>query len=361
MKIGRNDPCWCGSGKKFKKCHLPTAAAALLPFAAIENAGQRAWRERTCLHPSAAPGVCNRVVSAHTVQRSQVLERLIDDSNHVFTFHPGSPGAPERIGWHEASTFTGFCGRHDAATFAPVETKPFDGRAEQCFLLGYRALCYEVYQKGGFLRSSPIVRDLIARGRPEAEQRDLYHIDSLLQAGASKGLEALQTLKCQMDAQLLKSDYTGWSRFVATFRGNLCVASTGGVAPNRDLDGHELQVLHDSDPAKQETMLCSVVTADDGVAVVLTWPTAQGAPRRWVESVLARGRHKLASYLVQFMFAYLENTYFSFDWWTSLGDADRRHVGNLGCMWNAYYEQFEYRDVALVPWELLDARFEDAP
>ena len=22
-KVGRNDPCWCGSGKKFKKCHGP--------------------------------------------------------------------------------------------------------------------------------------------------------------------------------------------------------------------------------------------------------------------------------------------------------------------------------------------------
>jgi hypothetical protein len=21
-KIGRNDPCWCGSGKKYKRCHL---------------------------------------------------------------------------------------------------------------------------------------------------------------------------------------------------------------------------------------------------------------------------------------------------------------------------------------------------
>jgi uncharacterized protein YchJ len=21
---GRNDPCWCGSGKKYKKCHLPS-------------------------------------------------------------------------------------------------------------------------------------------------------------------------------------------------------------------------------------------------------------------------------------------------------------------------------------------------
>ncbi|MBI1864079.1 SEC-C domain-containing protein [Candidatus Woesebacteria bacterium] len=22
-KMGRNDPCWCGSGKKWKKCHYP--------------------------------------------------------------------------------------------------------------------------------------------------------------------------------------------------------------------------------------------------------------------------------------------------------------------------------------------------
>ncbi len=27
-KIGRNDPCWCGSGKKFKKCHYPQLGPA---------------------------------------------------------------------------------------------------------------------------------------------------------------------------------------------------------------------------------------------------------------------------------------------------------------------------------------------
>ena len=21
-KLGRNDPCWCGSGKKYKRCHM---------------------------------------------------------------------------------------------------------------------------------------------------------------------------------------------------------------------------------------------------------------------------------------------------------------------------------------------------
>jgi uncharacterized protein YecA (UPF0149 family) len=23
QKLGRNDPCWCGSGKKWKHCHYP--------------------------------------------------------------------------------------------------------------------------------------------------------------------------------------------------------------------------------------------------------------------------------------------------------------------------------------------------
>jgi preprotein translocase subunit SecA len=23
QKLGRNDPCYCGSGKKYKKCHYP--------------------------------------------------------------------------------------------------------------------------------------------------------------------------------------------------------------------------------------------------------------------------------------------------------------------------------------------------
>lgn len=29
--IGRNDPCWCGSGKKWKKCHFPELPSKNLP------------------------------------------------------------------------------------------------------------------------------------------------------------------------------------------------------------------------------------------------------------------------------------------------------------------------------------------
>ncbi len=36
-KIGRNDPCWCGSGKKYKKCHLGQDAPGKAPGAMAER------------------------------------------------------------------------------------------------------------------------------------------------------------------------------------------------------------------------------------------------------------------------------------------------------------------------------------
>jgi hypothetical protein len=50
--IGRNDPCWCGSGKKYKKCHWQADQRA----AAERAAAERAQRERleSVGHPSDA-------------------------------------------------------------------------------------------------------------------------------------------------------------------------------------------------------------------------------------------------------------------------------------------------------------------
>jgi uncharacterized protein YecA (UPF0149 family) len=36
MKLPRNAPCVCGSGKKFKKCHLP-AMSPILPTKTVED------------------------------------------------------------------------------------------------------------------------------------------------------------------------------------------------------------------------------------------------------------------------------------------------------------------------------------
>jgi SEC-C motif len=359
-KPGRNEPCWCGSGKKYKKCHLNRASETHLPFGALVREMQTAWDQKKCLHPQAAPGVCDRIVSAHTIQRSRVLQRIADSSNHVRTFHPLKPDLStgrlelRRVGWREASTFTGFCAKHDSAVFKPLEEADFAGSAEQCFLVGYRALCHEVYQKAGLIRSYPRMRDLVDRGLDPEYQRELQGFWANHNAGAEKGLEDCRKLKSVMDEQLLKRDYSGCSRTVIYFRGELCVASAGTVSPNRDMDGNILQILHDPGSAIEELPFGIVTTANGGAAV-FSWQACDSAPNRFVQSLLAKGEQKLPGLLVQFIFAYIENTYFSDDWWNSLSRVDREHIESLAAIGDPYDATFNYSpSLTLVPWKITD-------
>jgi len=57
-KIGRNDPCWCGSGKKFKKCHYGRESMeAQNPFFS-EKQLIKNFSKKYCLHPNANENEC---------------------------------------------------------------------------------------------------------------------------------------------------------------------------------------------------------------------------------------------------------------------------------------------------------------
>jgi hypothetical protein len=86
--IGRNDRCWCGSGKKFKHCDLRRSEEQPRPLRAIMHEVRQEAAFRTCLHPTASRTTCGKVVSAHTLQRSRVLAAIADEGNHVLTFYP---------------------------------------------------------------------------------------------------------------------------------------------------------------------------------------------------------------------------------------------------------------------------------
>ena len=62
IKLGRNDPCHCGSGNKYKKCHLPTdeaarsAELAAIAAAAVAAAAAKAEAEAEAEQGGAADG-----------------------------------------------------------------------------------------------------------------------------------------------------------------------------------------------------------------------------------------------------------------------------------------------------------------
>jgi hypothetical protein len=363
-KIGRNDPCWCGSEKKYKKCHQNREFKKPLPVEALEGALRTAWHHKECLHPLALHSVCNRIVSAHSVQRSQTLEQILDAGNHVCSFYPQA-NLPDgrlklhRIGWREASTFTGFCAKHDATTFAPLDNIEFSGSAEQCFLIGYRALCHEIYQKSGALKADPIIRQMVDRGLPLEAQLDIQEMFAIWGAGTAAGLQDFRRLKAVMDNHLLAHEYSGWSRAIIRFTGPLCIASTGALSPNRTIDGAPLQALHALETPIEELPF-GVVAAPKGGAVVFLWRPHEQKPRQFVESLLKNETRMLAGLLVQFMFAYVENTYFSVQWWESLSEFARQHLNALAAISNPYYTPFQYLPLKLVPWEITSASIENA-
>jgi len=154
--IGRNEPCWCGSGLKYKKCHLNREdQQAVNPWEA-EKALKTSFSTKDCLVPSEYKPQCSGgIVQAHSVARCWL--KSIAQNSHVYGFKPSVQALhknlgkvkPDLIGINNASTFTGFCSSHDKAIFFKIEDHPFIGTAEQCFLLAYRAISREYFTQNG--------------------------------------------------------------------------------------------------------------------------------------------------------------------------------------------------------------------
>ncbi|MCK4826371.1 SEC-C domain-containing protein, partial [bacterium] len=287
-KLGRNDPCWCGSGRKYKHCHLNRGSELTLPIEAIIAKSADSARYQTCLHPEAAPNLCGKISSAHTLQRSRVLKAIKSADHHILTFYPmrfeGEKLKVHRRGWRKAATFDAFCNKHDSTTFAPLESKPFSGSKEQIFLIGYRAVCWELYQKMRALLAYPTIREYIDRGAPLDIQQLIQKSLAVQNAGFRKGYEEVKKVKTAMDEAYLRRDYRAYDTFHVKIKGTLDIAATGAITPNRTLSGVQLQTLHDTS-AEIEWLPFGVDVEAGGASILFLWEADAEAPRKYVEEL----------------------------------------------------------------------------
>src|SRR5690606_27172758 len=147
MKLGRNDPCWCKSGRKYKYCHLDRDSQKRITIQDAIREKKKA-SEKICYHPEADLSICNHIIKAHSIQKASILQK-ISRNQHVYSFSSemgdliksGGVLKPKLIGINNASTFTGFCNYHDTETFKPIETNTIEIINEHIFLISYRSLC----------------------------------------------------------------------------------------------------------------------------------------------------------------------------------------------------------------------------
>lgn len=315
-----------------KQLPVPAINARLISGRRLEN----------CWHPEASKETCGKkIVQAHSLQRSSVLRGIVDDTNHVLTFcpprhdHYGNP-VPTEMGWKEASTFKGFCDSHDRELFAPIETRPFEATNQQCFLLAYRAACHELHQKMAMWEHAPSLQGMMDRGSAPADQQAIQANYRQMLGATGWALIRQQRFKAQMDESLRSEHFGDWQFAVLNFSGPLEVVSTGVVEPNVDFAGAVIQedILQESQSVAYATVL-----RDGGVSVALAWRKDHAAPLQFWRSLLTYSSNELPQVLTQFMFAYVENTFFSRRWWEKRRMFIKEHITHLALTRHPYMDR----------------------
>jgi SEC-C motif-containing protein len=327
----RNAPCWCGSGKKYKKCHLNRETAQPPNIFSVAQQQRKLFQRKQCLHPEAPAACKGAIVRAHTVRRRADLATIARDG-HVYQgradpgtlLRTGGRVEAQLIGIREASTFLGFCEGHDAATFAALETRSFAATAEQCFLLAYRALSKELYLKAAQLDSSSLLRDA-DKGRSVALQLAVQHEVEVMEAAAAESLSNLNHHKSLFDADLLASNYSN-IRFTVFNLDRPPELVCGGVTePHYSFAGRQLQHMDQLGLERWDLVSFSLLATETGGAAVFAWRSnSDTSARALVDSLLALKKKLQPHALVRFALEHFENTFLAPSWWEGLTPATRK-------------------------------------
>lgn len=350
-KLGRNDPCWCGSRRKYKQCHLQLDKETLPSLEEIRLAVRKTYGKEYCLHPEASKSACSsEIVRAHTIQRNGGLTRIAR-SGHVYRFEKdwhvleydsddNELPQPILVGCKRASTFTGFCGFHDNSTFAPIEKYPFQSNPQHTFLLGYRAVCMNLFFRQAQLESLPLT-SVYYRGDSRQEQSGYRLNYFMARTGFELGVLDAQVIKSEYDHILLKSNFSDAYYYVVRLQDIPEIMCSWVTAPLYDFAGNGLQWLEDTSKFVQSIermgmpghyLTFSLIATDEGGAAVFAWVGKNHDCSKFIRSLHELPDSALPHAIVRFAFDMTQNIYFSPDWWESLAPntqiALRRRAGH---------------------------------
>lgn len=337
-KIGRNDMCFCGSQKKYKHCHLDRDKEE--PFSSKRySAGFRGKTQlKECMHPLAGKGRCNKkIIYAHSIQRKGPLRLIVDEENHVGRLRYDDSGdfELERVGWQKASTFNGFCKKHDKEMFSVIEDNAFEADLEQVFVLSYRSLAHEYYKKKSICQGFEYARSNIDRGLNSDGQVAMQSVVAAMESGYNDGVLWLEETLAKFQRIFIDRSFSDLSSVVFHITGEACVVFSGCISPSYSTSGNHIQNLTDKDNLVESFLVNSVVT-ENNFAIVFTWHKSFLKISKYMDELMAIDKECLPSVLVELLFFHLENVFFSEKWFLELDEYKREALAKRSSEYFSY-------------------------
>jgi hypothetical protein len=320
-KRGRNELCWCGSGLKYKRCHLNRASETPVTIQEGIEAFNQTFGKKYCIHPKAGAECVGNIVKAHTIQKKGFGLTRIARNGQVYGFvHHGiaqhkSFGA-KLMHINAASTFTGFCGFHDNSTFLEVETNPFKGNEEHSFLLGYRAIAKELFLKRAQLEQISFLRKC-DKGRDAATQKLMQRDLDYWEEGVSAGVKEIEHYRQIYEKGLVASNYSDEHYYIIESDQTPDFMCSGTTQPEYDFEGNLLQDLSDTS-SLLDHITFSLIATDTGGAAVFGWYGENKSSDWLIKSLHSLPDEQIPHAIARYVFESYENVYASPDWWEGL-------------------------------------------
>lgn len=260
-KIGRNNLCPCGSGKKYKNCCLDKEQFQMDPGLIELSKLLKEARFKECLYPDHSQCSGN-IVHSHSLQRSRILKKIQEDGK---VFMPIiKPNLTMEFGLKEATTFQGFCERHDKIVFQPIEDSDFDKSKMHEFLFTYRTLAagYHLKQEGINLGK------LLLKSSYCPDELKDYLVQRLFSDEIFQ--RNLRNEKGSFDKAILENNYDCLTSITWEFNKEINFAATGIEALKYDLDGRLIQDIHDEKCYAKHIYL-TVFPACDKSYAIISW------------------------------------------------------------------------------------------
>jgi hypothetical protein len=348
-KMGRNEPCWCKSGSKYKNCHLGREQQAPINIFEVGEKLVDQFRQGYCSYPDKASDPCSSIITnAHTIQKKGGIA-AIARAGHVLSVKPtmkdmidseGKP-SPRKIGVNKASVFPGFCNKHDTSLFRPIEGKSLPLNKDTAFLLSYRAIAYERFAKEAQVRGIPAHREM-DRGKSFFHQRHIQTYLNVFGNGLEIGRRDTDRWKAQFDAKLLSGDRDDFHFMAVRFDNVIPIVASGAFHPEFDLQGNPLQRLG-RDSVDLDHITLNVTAFSGQTIVVFGWIGLDSGPAdALAESFLRVANHRRADVLVRLLFLQTDNLFIGPSWWENLA-VDRQEAFKK-MMWSGTTAQLRSGD-----------------
>jgi hypothetical protein len=271
-EIGRNDPCWCGSGKKYKQCHINKGQEKEIPSYEISKDFISSIKFKTCKVPNTIKEECSkRIIKAHTISKSANLKYIQRDGK-VYTMFinylaiKDNPKIELKLqGINTASTFYIFCQRHDKELFSPLEDKVFVFSKKQIFLLAFRIIAKSIYLKEQQIKLFSEQVPLYDRGLNTNQQRYIQEISSLF-SNFDLQLKNIQNIKDIYDTNLINKDFNSIKYYCIVIDKIPEIMNSGSFFPDIDFYGNINEKALDNN-----AIFTSIINVDNKGIIIFSW------------------------------------------------------------------------------------------